>query len=103
MIYLVSLQSELFDNNSYKVVTIEESLNLLSPFNTLGLDTETAGLDPYIDELLLVQIGNRELQVVIDCRTIDINLYKEFHIVTKLYFLIDFKSSLIELILVPMF
>ena len=78
MIYLVSLQSELFDNNSYKVVTIEESLNLLSPFNILGLDTETSGLDPYIDELLLVQIGNRELQVVIDCRTIDIKLYKEF-------------------------
>ena len=78
MIYLVSLQSELFDNNSYKVVTIEESLNLLSPFNILGLDTETSGLDPYTDELLLVQIGNRELQVVIDCRTIDIKLYKEF-------------------------
>jgi len=78
MVYLVTEQTELFNSDSYKVISVEESLALLQPYTSLGLDTETSGLDPYTCELLLVQIGNREVQVVIDCRTIDIKVYKEF-------------------------
>ena len=44
----------------------------------VGLDTETEGFSPFLKKLLLLQLGNRDFQVVIDCTTIDINLYKEF-------------------------
>lgn len=45
--------------------------------NIRGLDTETMGLDPHTKPLLSVQIGTKDIQIVIDCLTIDINLYKE--------------------------
>ena len=47
MIYLVTNNNNLVSNNTYKVITIEESLNLLEPLKIVGLDTETSGLDPY--------------------------------------------------------
>ena len=46
MIYLVTKQQELFDNDLYKVISVEESLRLLSTLTIVGLDTETSGLDP---------------------------------------------------------
>lgn len=78
MIYLVTKQTELFTNDIYTIIDVEESLKLLSPLNIVGLDSETSGIDPYTNELLSVQLGNRDFQVVIDCTTIDIKLYKEY-------------------------
>lgn len=78
MIYLVTNNQEFTDNNLYKVISVEESLRLLNSFNIVGLDTETNGRDPHLCKLLCVQIGNKENQVVIDCSTIDIVLYKDF-------------------------
>lgn len=78
MIYLVTSQQELFDNDLYKVISVEESLRLLSTLTIVGLDTETSGLDPYTKDLITVQLGCFDFQVVIDCRTIDITLYKDF-------------------------
>ena len=78
MIYLVTNNNNLVSNNTYKVITIEESLNLLEPLKVVGLDTETSGLDPYTKELLSLQLGCYEFQVVIDCTTIDILLYKKY-------------------------
>lgn len=78
MIYLVTKQQVLFDSEHYKIIGVDESLSLLSQLEVVGLDTETAGLDPYTKELLLVQLGCFDFQVVIDCRTIDIRLYKDF-------------------------
>ena len=78
MIYLVTNNNNLVSNNTYKVITIEESLNLLEPLKIVGLDTETSGLDPYTKELLSLQLGCYEFQVVIDCTTIDILLYKKY-------------------------
>lgn len=43
MIYLVTKQQELFDNDLYKVISVEESLRLLSTLTIVGLDTETEG------------------------------------------------------------
>lgn len=77
-IYLVTAQKELFDNKVYKIIGVEESLKLLSPLTLVGLDTETTGLDPYTKDLKLLQLGCFEFQVVIDCTTIDILLYKEY-------------------------
>lgn len=78
MIYLVTAQTELFDNPVYKIISVKESLKLLDPLKIVGLDTETLGLNPHTGKLLCVQLGNRDFQVVIDCTTIDIRLYKEY-------------------------
>lgn len=77
MIYLVTNQQELFDSTFYKKCTVEESLALLKDMNPIGLDTETTGLDCWSDKLKLLQLGNADNQVVIDCFTIDIQAYKE--------------------------
>lgn len=78
MIYLVTKQNQLFANDTYKIIGVEESLRLLAPLNIVGLDTETTGLDPYTKELKLVQLGCYNFQIVIDCSTIDILDYKEY-------------------------
>lgn len=76
MIYIVSKQQELFNDKSFKCINIEESLELLKDMNPIGLDTETTGLDCWTDKLKLLQLGNRDTQIVIDCFTIDIENYR---------------------------
>ena len=78
MIYLVTANLQLFSNDTYKIITVEESLELLETINLVGFDTEPSGLSAWNDKLLLVQLGNKDFQVVIDCRTIDILLYKDY-------------------------
>ena len=77
MIYLVSKNQKLFSNNLYKMISVEESLRLLNSLSIIGVDTETSGLDCWQDKLLLLQLGNADIQVVIDCRTINPVSYKE--------------------------
>lgn len=78
MIYLVTKQQSLWASNRYKVISAEEALELLAPLSVVELDTETMGLDPYTKELLTVQLGCAEFQVVIDCTSVDIHLFKEY-------------------------
>ena len=78
MIYLVTAQQQLFDNDVYKIIGVEESLRLLAPLTIVGLDTETEGFSPFLKKLLLLQLGNRDFQVVIDCTTVDVRKYKEY-------------------------
>lgn len=78
MIYLVTAQQQLFDNDVYKIIGVEESLRLLAPLTIVGLDTETEGFSPFLKKLLLLQLGNRDFQVVIDCTTVDVRLYKDY-------------------------
>lgn len=78
MIYLVTSQTEMFDNDTYKIIGVEESLRLLEPLKFVGLDTETTGLDVYTKELKLLQLGCYDFQIVIDCTTIDIQNYKSY-------------------------
>ena len=78
MIYLVTFNQELFDNDAYKIISVKESLEILEPLQIVGLDTETSGLDCWTKELLSVQLGCKDFQVVIDCKTIDILQYKEY-------------------------
>lgn len=77
MIYLVTKNQELFSNDLYQIISIEESLRLLNSLDTIGVDTETSGLDCWQDKLLLLQMGNYDNQVVIDCRTVNPIVYKE--------------------------
>lgn len=78
MIYLVTEQQSLWASDRYKVINAEEALELLAPLNVVELDTETMGLDPYTKELLTVQLGCADFQVVIDCTSVDIHLFKEY-------------------------
>lgn len=78
MIYLVTAQQQLFDNDIYKIIGVEESLRLLEPLTIVGLDTETEGFSPFLKKLLLLQLGNRDFQIIIDCTTVDVRKYKEY-------------------------
>lgn len=78
MIYLVTKQQSLWTSDRYKVISAEEALELLAPLSVVELDTETMGLDPYTKELLTFQLGCAEFQVVIDCTSVDIHLFKEY-------------------------
>ena len=40
MICLVTYNLELFENESYKVIGVDESLSLLSPLEIISVDTE---------------------------------------------------------------
>jgi DNA polymerase-1 len=65
IIYLVSNEASLFDSK-FKTISLDRAIQLLSECDILGLDSETEGLDPYTKALLLLQIGNKEFQVVFD-------------------------------------
>jgi len=66
MIYLVSNQTELFDVSHFSIISLEESIDILKNLNVIALDTETSGLDPHTKKLLLLQLGNEEIQVLFD-------------------------------------
>ena len=81
-------------NKKYETIensTIDECLEYLSTIDIIGLDIETkrkypkntykednynSGLDPYLSEILMLQIGDVKNQFIIDCRCIDISLLK---------------------------
>ena len=78
MIYFVTGRPALFTEEfDVKFCSVKEAIEILEPLTNIGLDTETQGLDPHTKSLLSVQMGSKEFQVVIDCGTIDINLFKE--------------------------
>lgn len=79
MIYLVTKQQKLFDSNIYKLLSVEDSLNIISSWKVIQFDTETKGRDPHIGTLLTTQFGDKDrtTQIVVDCTTINPKLYKE--------------------------
>lgn len=94
MVYLVTNDSRLFESDAYKVISIEESLELLLPLEEIAIDTETTGIEVHTNSLLLAQLGNEEFQVVIDCTTIDIGKYKELFTLDKLWLFWNAKFDL---------
>lgn len=79
MIYFITGQNELFNSDSYEIISIEKSLELIESWSMIQFDTETSGTDCHIGKLLLAQFGNidKSIQIVVDCTTIDIKLYKK--------------------------
>lgn len=97
MIYCVTGQRELFgwySGAKYKCITVEESFEVLNPLSIVGLDTETTGTEIWTGRLLLLQLGNKENQVVIDCTTIDINQYKDYLESNRLFIIHNAKFDL---------
>lgn len=70
MIYLVSKNKSLFKSDKYEEIDIDKSLDILSPLKEVQLDTETSGLDCHTKELLTIQLGCTENQVVYDWTTL---------------------------------
>ena len=66
MIYLVTKNQELFSNDLYKIISVDESLHLLSSLDKIGIDSETNGLSAWDNDLLLFQFGCKKFQVVVD-------------------------------------
>lgn len=79
MIYLVTATAKLFENEIYKTIGVKESLSILNEWKMVQFDTETLSKDPHVGSLLLVQFGSidKKTQIVIDCTTINILLYKD--------------------------
>ena len=80
MIYFVSGQSELFTDDAYTKISVEESLRMLSAWNMFQFDTETNGRDAHINDVLMMQFGDieGENQIVVDVTTISPLVYKEY-------------------------
>ncbi len=78
MIYLVSGQTELYNNDLYKLISVEESINILNSCDVLQYDSETTGKDAHINKLVCIQFGNKEkdFQIVIDTTTVNVLFYK---------------------------
>lgn len=79
MIYLVTQQQELFENDAYKTINVKTSLAMMGSWEVIQVDTETDGRDAHINKLLCVQFGNdkADAQIVVDCSTISIQSYKQ--------------------------
>lgn len=79
MIFLVTTQQELFDRDDYKIISAEESLQMMKDWEVIQLDSETTGRDAHLCDLLCVQLGNdkADARVVVDTSTVDIILYKD--------------------------
>lgn len=79
MIYLVTGNLELFDNEHYKVITVQQSLEIMRDWKVVQYDSETDGVDCHINNLLSMQFGNEaaNTQIVVDAQTVDVRQYKE--------------------------
>ena len=79
MIYVVTREQNLFESDFYKTISIEESLQLMEDCKVLQYDSETTGRDARICNILCIQFGNKskDFQIVVDCTTIDIMVYKD--------------------------
>ena len=95
MIYLVTGQQQLFESDLYKVISIEESLQLLNSCKILQYDSETSGIDAHLGKILCIQFGNKEkdFQLVVDTTTIDILKYKDILEMCK----IELKSKFLKI------
>lgn len=79
MIYFVSNSQELFEQEEYKCISAQESLDMMHDWKVVQLDSETSGRDPHLCDLLCIQFGNdkADARIVVDTSTVDVRLYKE--------------------------
>ena len=79
MIYLVSTQTQLFENDLYSALSVEKAIEMLSSWNRIQFDIETSGRDPHLTKILCAQFGNKKenVQIVVDLTTISILPFKE--------------------------
>lgn len=57
--------------------TVSDCLEHFKNIEVIQVDTETSGLDPHKDQIISLQLGGCGTQFFIDCRKVDILLFKE--------------------------
>ena len=75
MIYTISKDNWQFSN--CLPTTVENCIEYLESIDMISLDTETQGFDIYTKKLLTLQLGDKNIQYIIDCNTIDILQFKD--------------------------
>lgn len=80
MIYLITGNLQLFESPDYKVISLEESLQILNQWSMFQYDSETTGRDCHVNDILCIQFGNIEgtVQIVVDTTTVSVLNYKEY-------------------------
>ena len=78
MVYLVTTQEELFENELYTIISADKALDMMQSWDVIQVDSETNGRDPHLCDFLCFQFGNKaaDTQIVVDCSCVDIRLYK---------------------------
>lgn len=94
MVYLVTNRDDVPYSDKYEIISADESLKILEPIRIVGFDTETNGLSPFLSKLLLIQLGNKDVQVVVDVETVDVQLYKPYLESDRLFLLWNAKFDL---------
>ena len=51
MIYLVTANQQLFENDVYKIISVDESLAIMKEWKMIQFDTETLGKDPHVGNI----------------------------------------------------
>lgn len=62
--------------SQFETATIEECLQFCKDIKIIGVDTETIG-DCWSGHIFCIQLGNRDVQYVIDCTLVDVRIFKE--------------------------
>ena len=78
MVYLVTTQEELFENDLYTIISADKALEMMQSWDVIQVDSETNGRDPHLCDFLCFQFGNKvaDTQIVVDCSCVNIKLYK---------------------------
>ena len=74
--YFITNNKPIFLSNQYHIIPFEEIIPEIFQYNTLSLDTETSGLDPYLHKLLTIQLGLSHIQVCFDYQSLTVNQRK---------------------------
>lgn len=77
MIFLISNNLSLFEDSSFIHASLSDGIDILRKFDILALDTETEGLDAHTKKLLLLQIGNFDVQVLFDIKSFNYKIPPE--------------------------
>ena len=70
MIYLVSNNLSLFEEDCYERISLAAAVNLVNSWECIQFDVETGGRNPHLVPLLCAQFGNKKenIQIVVDCQ-----------------------------------
>lgn len=77
MIYYVSTQKLISNTDNIVQIPYKVALTKLFLLDWVSVDTETQGLDRFQHKIIMLQLGNKKEQFIIDTTTIDILLFKE--------------------------
>lgn len=76
MVYVVGEGYNLFDSVEWSFASVGDCLSYFKDHTFIAVDTETQGRDPHSKKILSLQIGDGENQFVIDCRKVNILIFK---------------------------